>query len=307
VPISPKLALVITVAALAATGSATAGVATAATASCPTAPDGAANLASCASVTASSENPATGQTAGKAVDGIAGGYPGDHTVEWATQGGTAGSELRLDWSAAHEIGAVVLHDRPNDDDRITSATLRFADGSSVLVPELPNDGEGLLLEFEARATPSLDLVVHAVAPSTYNIGLSEVEVRAPQRLAAFLGTDRILADEDSVLRVLPWTVATVSQEGDERTIAVELELENLAGEVDVIGDEFVLYDADGTRYAPQEAPDGADEPLADAPLDDGERVAGWLHFVVPADSSGLLIGYAPADGPILASWTLNAP
>ena len=303
----PKLgALAIAAVAFAVIGSASAGVATAATTSCP-ASDAAANRAPCATATASSENATTRQPAGKAVDGIAGGYPGDHTVEWATMGGKAGSRLSLDWPAAQEIGAVELSDRPNGDDRVARATLRFADGSSVIVPELPNDGEGLLLEFTARTTASLEFIVDEVAPSTYNIGLSELEVRAPQRLAAFLGTDRILADADSVLRVLPWTVATVSEDAGQRTIALELELENLVGEVDVIADEFVLYDVDGTRYAPQVDPVGADEPLAEGPLDTGERVAGWLHYLVPSETSGLLIGYAPADGPVLASWTLNAP
>ncbi|MBI4687480.1 MAG: hypothetical protein HY756_06840, partial [Nitrospirae bacterium] len=44
------------------------------------------NIAPLAIVSASSENPATGQLAAKAVDTVKDGYPGDYTKEWATQG-----------------------------------------------------------------------------------------------------------------------------------------------------------------------------------------------------------------------------
>ena len=53
------------------------------------------SLGGSATVTASSQNSATQQTAVKAVDGVAGGYPGDHTTEWATLGGKAGSAITL--------------------------------------------------------------------------------------------------------------------------------------------------------------------------------------------------------------------
>jgi len=40
--------------------------------------------------TCSSQNPATGQTCVKAIDGVVDGYPGDYTKEWATQGSVMG-------------------------------------------------------------------------------------------------------------------------------------------------------------------------------------------------------------------------
>ena len=43
-----------------------------------------------------SQNTATGQLATKAVDGVADGWPGDYTKEWATKGGKAGSWILLD-------------------------------------------------------------------------------------------------------------------------------------------------------------------------------------------------------------------
>ena len=62
------------------------------------------DFARCATATASSQNTSTSQTAAKAIDGVAGGYPGDHTTEWATIGGRqaarsrSGGPRRSDWA-----------------------------------------------------------------------------------------------------------------------------------------------------------------------------------------------------------------
>ena len=56
------------------------------------------NLAPRATVTASSQNTGGGQTAVKAVDGYALGYPAAATREWATLGGRAGAKLKLTWA-----------------------------------------------------------------------------------------------------------------------------------------------------------------------------------------------------------------
>ena len=61
---------------------------------------------------------------------MATGYPTDSTKEWATIGGKAGSWLQLTWSAPVAIDRVVLYDRPNADDQVTSATLSFSDGAA---------------------------------------------------------------------------------------------------------------------------------------------------------------------------------
>jgi hypothetical protein len=99
------------------------------------------NIAALAVVTASSQNTANNQQAIKAVDGVVDGYPGDYTREWATLSQTVGAWLQLTWGGAYTIDQVVLHDRPNINDQITSATLSFSDGSSVTVGTLPNDSE----------------------------------------------------------------------------------------------------------------------------------------------------------------------
>ncbi|NIZ92784.1 DUF7402 domain-containing protein, partial [Kineococcus rubinsiae] len=98
------------------------------------------DLARSASVVASSENSGTGQTAAKAVDGVVDGYPGVSSAEWASAGEGVGASLTLSWPAAVSLSRVVLFDRPNLDDRVTSGTLTFSDGSSVAVGALGDDG-----------------------------------------------------------------------------------------------------------------------------------------------------------------------
>ena len=133
------------------------------------------NLASGSVATASSQNLSTGQDASKAIDGVVGGYPGDYTREWATQGGRAGSWLRLTWATPVALSHVVLYDRPNAGDQITSAHLNFSDGSSMTVGSLPNAGAALTVAFPDKTVTWVELVVDTVSASTINVGLSEFE------------------------------------------------------------------------------------------------------------------------------------
>lgn len=141
-----------------------------------TSPAPGSNIAGQATVTASSQNTATSQQAIKAVDGIAGGYPNDYTREWATIGGHAGSWLNLAWSTPRTISRIVLRDRPNSLDQITSGTITFSDGTSITVPTLTNDGSAVTLTFPAKTVTSLRLNITGVSSGTANIGLSEIEV-----------------------------------------------------------------------------------------------------------------------------------
>lgn len=148
------------------------------------APPVAANLAQRATVTASSDSPASGQSAAKAIDGVVSGFPADATKEWATNGGKAGSWLLLTWPTPVTVDRVVLYDRPNSDDRITSGTLVFSDGSSVATGALPNSGTALSLPFAARTVTSIRLNITGVASTTLNVGLAEIQVwgfTAPNR------------------------------------------------------------------------------------------------------------------------------
>jgi hypothetical protein len=142
----------------------------------PPPPPSEVNLAATAAVTASSETPAYGQTATKAVDGIVDGYPGDYTKEWATNGGHAGSSLALSWSSTMTLSRIVLYDRPNLNDQITSATLQFSDGSEIDIGALPNDGSPMTITLPSICTKSILMTITGVNSRTENIGLSEIEV-----------------------------------------------------------------------------------------------------------------------------------
>jgi LmbE family N-acetylglucosaminyl deacetylase len=133
------------------------------------------DVAMAATATASSQNTSTSQTAAKAIDGVVDGWPGDYTKEWATNGGHAGSWLKLTWSSPVTLSKIVLHDRPNGDDQITSATLTFSDGTQLAVGALPNDGSPLTVNVPNITTSTLTLTINSVSPSTQNIGLAEIE------------------------------------------------------------------------------------------------------------------------------------
>lgn len=268
----------------------------------------ASNLAECAVATANSENPGTEQTADKAIDGIAGGHPGDYTTEWATVGGREDSTLTLTWPSPQLVGSVVLFDRPNTDDNVTGGTLAFSDGSTVLVPALPETGEPLALEFPPRETSSLVFTVTSVSSRTYNIGLSEIEVRAEQAVATLLGTARNFTRPDSALQIRPTTVATIDTDDEVRLLRVDLELEGLGGTAEVGPADFAIVDGTGTRYRAVEGPIDDVEPLCDQALELWETAAGAVYFELPRQARGLLIAYWPAASErAVATWTLNAP
>ena len=134
------------------------------------------NVALVATATASSQNTSTGQLASAAIDGVISGYPTDPTAEWATVNGRVGSWLQLDWPTSYTLDHVVLYDRPNLNDQITSGTLTFSDATSVSFGSLPNDASsGLIVSFPAKTTTSLTMTVTGVSSTTLNIGLSEIQ------------------------------------------------------------------------------------------------------------------------------------
>ena len=132
------------------------------------------NLASFAAVSASTENSSRGQDAAKATDGFVDGYPTDATREWASVGQLAGAWIQLAWTTPQNVARVVLHDRINLSDQILSGTLRFSDGSSLVVGALPNDGAALTLDFATRSVTWIRLEVASARGD--NAGLAELEV-----------------------------------------------------------------------------------------------------------------------------------
>ena len=161
------------------------------------------NVASLATVSASSQNPSTGQLAIKAVDGVAAGYPGDYTKEWASMYGKTGSWLRLSWAGPVTISRIVLYDRPNLNDQITSATITFSDGSQVSTGALANGGAGKTFTFAAKTVTWLKVTVNSVACTTKNIGLAEAEVWGTSATAT------VLAPTTTTTQASTTTVTTV--------------------------------------------------------------------------------------------------
>jgi len=128
-----------------------------------------------ATATASTQNSADGQTAAKAIDGSPLGYPADYSREWVSVRQGAGAWIQLTWANQVTLDRVVLYDRPNTADQITSGTLTFSDGSSVSVGSLSNGGSAVPIAFAPRSVTWVRLTVNTVLAGTSSVGLAEFE------------------------------------------------------------------------------------------------------------------------------------
>lgn len=138
-----------------------------------------ANIARTAKVEASSTFP--DYRAEGAIDGQAGGYPGEIAEEWASHGGREGTSLMLSWEKPQRVSRLMLVDRPNLLDQITGATIQFSDGSEIEIDTpLPDNGtKALEIAFAPKTITSLTVKVTKVKAGTCNIGLSEIAVLGP--------------------------------------------------------------------------------------------------------------------------------
>jgi hypothetical protein len=105
---------------------------------------------------------------------VVSGYPANPSAEWVAPWGTTGVWLQLDWASAKSLGKIVLSDRPNGDDQVTSGTLTFSDGSQVQVGALPNDATPSTVTFTPRNVTWVRFTVTGVSASTRNVGLAEL-------------------------------------------------------------------------------------------------------------------------------------
>ena len=128
-----------------------------------------------ATATASTQNSGDGQTAAKAIDGSPLGYPTDYSREWVTSRQGAGAWIQLTWNQTVSLDHVVLYDRPNASDQITSGTLTFSDGTSVSVGALNNDGTAVVAAFAAKTITWARFTVDTVRAGGSSIGLAEFE------------------------------------------------------------------------------------------------------------------------------------
>jgi hypothetical protein len=136
------------------------------------------NLATSAGAAFSTKE--TDDTVGIA-DGKVGGYPGNRAEEWSTSGQKTGASVTLSWSSPRKVARVVLFDRINANDQITSGVLTFSDGSSVAVGRVPNTPEDgpYVSDFAARDVTWVKFEVTGVSATTENIGLAELAVYGP--------------------------------------------------------------------------------------------------------------------------------
>ncbi len=130
------------------------------------------NVARLATVTVSSENAEPGQSGTNAIDGTVAETPSEG-ADWASRG-EPGAWIRLTWPSQVEVWEVVLYDRPNLRDNVTSGVLRFSDGSQLNVRALPNDGSPMRVEFDPRTVTWIEFKV-ATATGGHP-GLQEMEV-----------------------------------------------------------------------------------------------------------------------------------
>ncbi len=126
-------------------------------------------------------------------------YPGNYTVEWASNGQRAGAWLLLTWPSPITVSYIILYDRPNLNvspctalvslkrpiiftlqDQVTSGTLTLSDGTTYPVGALPNDAStGGAVGVPNLQTTSILFTVGSVSSTTQNIGLSEIVVLGP--------------------------------------------------------------------------------------------------------------------------------
>ena len=134
-----------------------------------------ANLARKAEVNVSSV--AKGYQRNALIDGVAEGFPENPAAEWASNRGSAGTKVKLTWEMPEALGSVWLFDRPNPADHVLAARIKFSDGSTAEIGELPNDGTApFKLKFKSKTITWLEVVITRVSPQTRNAGFSEIAV-----------------------------------------------------------------------------------------------------------------------------------
>jgi hypothetical protein len=141
------------------------------------------NLASVSSVEVSSVTPGLNDPAGcqggnKVIDGIVAGYPDSDCNEWASDYEGVGAWVKLSFNKSANISTIILYDRPNLNDHITSGELEFSDGTIIRVKILPNDGSALSIPVElSNPVQWVRFSVSSVSSKTYSVGLAEIEVK----------------------------------------------------------------------------------------------------------------------------------
>jgi hypothetical protein len=83
--------------------------------------------------------------------------------------------LQFRWRTPVRLGRIILYDRPNTQDQVTSARAVFDSGFTVDVGELPDGaGHGLDVRFAEQETTSVTLFITGTKEGTGAAGFSEV-------------------------------------------------------------------------------------------------------------------------------------
>lgn len=82
--------------------------------------------------------------------------------------------IQLDWDKPVTVDKVIIYDRPELNVHAAGGILKFSDGSSVAVSEIPDNGAPRVVEFPARRTDYIRFEV--TDADGVNVGLSEIEV-----------------------------------------------------------------------------------------------------------------------------------
>jgi len=118
-----------------------------------------------------------GYSAAGVNDSVRGGWPGNTSNEWASNGQGVGAWVTLTWPVPVTVREIWLYDRPNNDDQVLSGTLSFSNGADITVGALPNDAsQPAKASFDPRTITWVKFTVTSVKTGCQNIGLSEFEV-----------------------------------------------------------------------------------------------------------------------------------
>jgi LmbE family N-acetylglucosaminyl deacetylase len=153
--------------------------------------------------TASASSQTVLQPADRAIDGVVDGYPGDSGREWASANQLAGAWIQVSWNQSQTVSRVILHDRINSNDQVLGGTLRFSDGSTLPVGALPDNGNGLTINFATKAVSWVRFEVTLARGGA--VGLAELEIfsppppganNAPQIVSGPVATPSVITDID---------------------------------------------------------------------------------------------------------------
>ena len=104
----------------------------------------------------------------------------DNQGEWACKGERTSwgyielPWIRMEWEKPQTINRIVIYDRASEKEYIAGGKISFSDGTSIWVRQLPNNGFGKEISFEAKTIEWLKF--EAIDAEGKDVGLSEIEV-----------------------------------------------------------------------------------------------------------------------------------